>query len=78
MTGPNWKNIALYLADCHAATAEYDGLLKSCSNSRRDRFASICDKTLALLDCRDVPYDMEGRRVKDRLAGALMRLKVGS
>ena len=44
----NWKSIALWLADCHAATATYDGMLKSCSAARRKWFKSIC-KTAA--DC---------------------------
>jgi hypothetical protein len=33
---------ATYLADCHAATAEYDGQLKSTSAARKRRMASIC------------------------------------
>ncbi len=41
-----WKGMALYLADCHAATATYDGELKSCSKSRQERLVSIC-KTAA-------------------------------
>jgi len=38
-----WKALAIHLADCHAATAQYDGMLSSCSKSRRERFAAICD-----------------------------------
>lgn len=75
---PNWKDIALYLADCHAATADHDGMLKSCSTIRRERFASICEKAMALIDGRNVPYSIDQRRVMDRLAGAVLRLKVGS
>jgi hypothetical protein len=39
-----WKELALYLADCCAATAEYDGELKSTSKVRRERLARICEK----------------------------------
>lgn len=39
-----WRTVACYLADCHAATAEYDGSMKSLSKSRRDRYAAICEK----------------------------------
>ncbi len=78
MTPPDWKNIALYLADCHAATAAHDGLLKSCSTYRRERFASICEKAMAMIEGRGVPYSIDERRVMDRLAGAVLRLKVGA
>ena len=37
-----WRMVACYLADCHAATAEYDGHLKGISKARRTRYASIC------------------------------------
>lgn len=47
----NWKAIAVYLADCHAATAGYDGELKSTSNSRRERFAAICNTAEMSLRC---------------------------
>lgn len=39
-----WRDVAAYLASCHAATAEYDGGLRNVSKSRRLRFASICNK----------------------------------
>lgn len=45
-----WKNLAIHLADCHAATAQYDGTLKSCSKSRRERFAAICDETATAIE----------------------------
>lgn len=46
----NWKLIALYLADCHAATAVDMADRKSGSKSDRDRFASICEKAVSLLE----------------------------
>lgn len=39
-----WRTVAIYLADCHAATAEHDGQLSGISKSRRERYASICEK----------------------------------
>ena len=39
-----WRNLALYLAECMAATAEYDGGLKATSASRRNRLRMICEK----------------------------------
>ncbi len=37
-----WRAVAAYLASCHAATAESDGMLKSVSESRKKRYAAIC------------------------------------
>lgn len=37
----DWRSLALWLADCHAATAEYDGTLASTSMSRKRRLAKI-------------------------------------
>lgn len=39
-----WQGVALYLADCHAATAEHDGNLSSTSKSRRGRLGLICER----------------------------------
>lgn len=49
--GPSatWRRIALWLADCHAATAEYDGRLKSTSGARRNRFAEICRRAAGMI-----------------------------
>jgi hypothetical protein len=44
----DWKRLALYLASCHAATAEYDGSLTSTSKTRRDRLVSIWSYGLAV------------------------------
>lgn len=78
MREPDWKAIALYLAYCHAATAEYDGVLKSCSKSRRDRLAAICEKTMDLIRLKgDVCHPVDERRVVERLSGAIVRLRVG-
>lgn len=55
----NWKRVALYLADCHAATAVDMADRKSGSKSDRDRFASICEKAVSLLEdptCVTNPY----------------------
>lgn len=37
-----WKHLALFLADCHAATFFHEGSLKSCSKSSRRRYKNIC------------------------------------
>jgi len=39
---PDWKAIALYLADCHAATADGEGMLSRTSKGSRKRFRDIC------------------------------------
>ena len=73
-----WKSVALYLADCHAATATHDGALKSTSKSRRERFASICAKALAFVERKDTPYTRgldEEAQIVDRLRRAA---KVGA
>jgi hypothetical protein len=36
-----WKRVASHLAGCHAATLSYDGMLKSTSIARRERFIRI-------------------------------------
>ena len=46
----HWKKVASYLASCHAATAEYDGQLKSTSQARKNRFKSICTTAADLLE----------------------------
>lgn len=45
----DWKSLALWLADCHAATTEYDGNLRSTSAARRRRLQDICAKTHAAI-----------------------------
>lgn len=45
-----WREMALYMMDCHAATAQYDGILKSTSKSRRKRFRSICENAARWLE----------------------------
>lgn len=73
---PDWKSIALYLADCHAATAEYDGALSSTSKTRRERFASICEKALAAIRSGALPDErgtirVDQARIENRLEGAI-------
>ena len=40
----NWKGLALYLADCHAATTQTFGDLKSTSESGKKRLVLICEE----------------------------------
>lgn len=44
-----WKAVAVYLADCHAATAEHEGRLKSTPQRWKKRFASISRLAAGLL-----------------------------
>jgi hypothetical protein len=48
-----WKRVAAYLASCHAATLEYDGSLKSVSGARKDRYISIVETAMDLMEGRD-------------------------
>jgi hypothetical protein len=48
-----WMRVAAYLASCHAATLSYDGTLKSCSRSRRERFESIATIAAEMMDGKD-------------------------
>lgn len=81
-----WKNAALWLADCHAATAEYDGHLSVTSRARSERFVEICRAALvfveggqglrlAALPASPVREDMEIRldRVVERLKAAIKK-----
>jgi hypothetical protein len=82
----NWKRIALYLADCHAATAEDMAERKSGSKSDRDRFASICENAISLLKdptmIRHLPrvliveqIDEVSKRVIDRCHDGAKRIR---
>jgi len=51
-----WKAIAAYLASCHAATAQNEGMLSSCSASRRKRLADICRHAADFLEGKDIPH----------------------
>lgn len=44
-----WKRIALYLADCHAATAEQELSRKSLGKAKQQRYLDICKKSAALI-----------------------------
>jgi hypothetical protein len=48
-----WKRVASYLAGCHAATLSYDGMLKSTSVARRERFISIVRTAHDMMDGKD-------------------------
>lgn len=82
------KAFVLWLADLHAATAEYDGALKNTSASRRSRFASICRDAASTIEQLFTGNDQRERyqhedkavvatadRVGDRLRQAMDRLK---
>ena len=46
LTLEQWKNLALYMADCHAATLSDEGMLKSTPKKTRERFRSIVDQII--------------------------------
>lgn len=48
----HFRGIAAYLASCHAATAEGEGMLKKTSNSSRGRFAGICKSAALMLQMK--------------------------
>jgi hypothetical protein len=45
-----WKSVALYLADCHAATAAHAASVKSTPKSSRERLREICERALAMVN----------------------------
>jgi hypothetical protein len=45
-----WRTAALYLADCHAATAETEGMKKSASASQLRRYSAICQTALTAIE----------------------------
>ena len=50
MTSPDgWKEIAIWLADCEAATCAELALKKSASKSEKRRHALICERASAML-----------------------------
>lgn len=63
----HWKAVALYLADCHAATAEGDALLKSVSVSRKKRLFSICRKAADMLSGRTAAPPLQTLQNLDRI-----------
>lgn len=65
-----------YLADCHAATAEMDGALKSTSKRRRERFATICSKAAKMLGGADLPETRLRR--KESVQGILERCRLAA
>lgn len=44
-----WREIALYLADCHAATAEYEGRMSRTSKSSKKRMQLICSHAAEMI-----------------------------
>lgn len=77
-----WREIALYLANCHAATAESDGQLSKTSAYSKRRLASICNHAADALDGK-MPENSQSdlAYVRDRcrnIAGKLLGKEGGS
>lgn len=76
-----WKQIAVYLADICAATAQHDLMLKGTSASRRNQHAETCRKLLGLLEGTEhVPNlahyrDETSSYVRARLQGVVNQQK---
>jgi hypothetical protein len=68
-----WMQVALYLADCHAATLEDEGRRKSMPKHSKDRFRSICCKTLGMLMDGTLPnFPSQKTDVINRIKNALI------
>jgi len=65
-----WKGLALYLADCHAGTAEHEGRLKSTPASRKLRYRNICRIAVAWIENRDHLKHRSVESVLERLKSA--------
>jgi len=73
---PDWKAIALYLADCHAATAQHEGSMSRTSKSSKDRFISICEKAAGMIRNQDNMRHLASQEsVLARLDSAVNALK---
>ena len=70
-----WKRVAAYLAQCHAATAEYDGSLKSVSKARCKRFQDICATAAEALrgNFQDDRKSLVPRGIDDEIKSAMER-----
>ena len=44
-----WKNVAVWLADCHAGTMEVEGRMSKTSKRSRERFRKICENAASML-----------------------------
>jgi hypothetical protein len=62
-----WKRVAIYLADCHAATAVCEGEMKSVPKARKQRYAEICRKALEYLDGGDPHTVPDEEKIRKRL-----------
>lgn len=71
--GEKWKAIALYLADCHAATAEHMGSLSGTSRANRKRFEEICSTALDMISGVQTPHPLSELDVKKRLLEQLKK-----
>jgi hypothetical protein len=70
------QSLAFHLADCHAATAERFGSLKSTSAYNKERLGLICEDTASLLRLlTKPPYTPRDLSVFERLDEAAKTLK---
>ncbi len=69
-----WQALALYLADCQAATMLGEASLKSCSKSSRARHRSICATVVDVIEKNKLPARFLSRHLSTS-SSVLHRLK---
>jgi hypothetical protein len=67
----DWKKLALFLADCQAATTMRELSIKSGSKSEKRRHRDICQMAKDFMEGRDCFGSRDSDLVIDRLARAL-------
>lgn len=74
-----WKGLALWLAQCHAATAQGEGMMSRTSKSSRSRFVSICERAALMIEKRALIGPHVGKddadKTIERLKGAVRDLR---
>lgn len=71
MNEPDWKSIAMYLADCHAATGEHEALMSRTSRSSARRMRDICATAAQMARGERLARARPDRGVLDRLDNAV-------
>lgn len=82
LTCDQWKKIALWALDCHAATGESHAIHKSGSKSDKRRQLAICERALELMESQTLEVldplyvdRVRENRVRGRLGSAISLIK---
>ena len=70
----HWKQIAIYLADCHSANITIADL-KSCSKYQKRRLQSIMETSAKLLSGKKAPWNMANKTTQESLDLVINRLE---